>query len=73
MNTLGIKPSSGFTPSATFSHYDFSGAALVNQSALSSNSYYVMFVNSDGKSTQANFGSIISSYPLYFRCVRDVD
>lgn len=71
MNTLGIKPGNGFTPSATFSHYDFNGKSLTSQTDLSSDKYYVMFVNADGKSTQMNYNQV--QYSLNFRCVRDVD
>ena len=71
MNTLDIRPSYGFIPSATFSHYNRSGNALGSQSELDSDNFYIMCVNSDGKSTQMNYSSIRNS--LYFRCVRDVD
>lgn len=71
MNTLDIRSSAGIIPSATFSHYNRSGNALGSQSELDSDNFYIMCVNSDGKSTQMNYSSIRNS--LYFRCVRDVD
>lgn len=71
MNTLDIRSSNGIIPSATFSHYNRSGNALGSQSELDSDNFYIMCVNSDGKSTQMNYSSIRNS--LYFRCVRDVD
>lgn len=71
MNTLGIRSGSGIIPSATFSHYNRSGNALGSQSELNSDNFYIMCVNSDGKSTQMDYNSIKGS--LKFRCVRDVD
>lgn len=71
MNTLDIRPSYGFIPSATFSHYNRSGNALGSQSELDSDTFYIMCVNSDGKSTQMDYNGIRGT--LTFRCVRDVD
>lgn len=71
MNTLDIRSSNGIMPSATFSHYNRSGNALGSQSELDSDNFYIMCVNSDGKSTQMDYSSIRNN--LYFRCVRDVD
>lgn len=71
MNTLDIRPSYGFIPSATFSHYNRSGNALGSQSELDSDTFYIMCVNSDGKSTQMDYNGIRGT--LIFRCVRDVD
>lgn len=71
MNTLDIRPSYGFIPSATFSHYNHSGNALGSQSELDSDTFYIMCVNSDGKSTQMDYNGIRGT--LTFRCVRDVD
>lgn len=70
--SLGIYPTSyGFTPSATFSHYNTDGKALDNISDLSVDNYKIMCITSQPTTTQQPYGTIKGN--PHVRCVRDVD
>lgn len=70
--SLGIYPTSyGFTPSATFSHYNTDGEALDNISDLSVDNYKIMCITSQPTTTQQPYGTIKGN--PHVRCVRDVD
>lgn len=72
MYSLGIYPTYyGFTPSATFSHYNTDGEALNNISDLNVDNYKIMCITSQPTTTQQPYGTIKNN--PHVRCVRDVD
>ncbi len=70
MMTLGIKPTSQYMPSATFTHYDNSGKGLTSTSLLNVNDFKIMCITVYGNATQQPWSAIGDSD---VRCVRDVD
>lgn len=72
MYSLGIYPIYyGFTPSATFSHYNTDGEALNNISDLNVDNYKIMCITSQPTTTQQPYGTIKNN--PHVRCVRDVE
>lgn len=70
--SLGIYPTYyGFTPSATFSHYNTDGKALDNISGLNVGNYKIMCITSQPTTTQQPYGTIKGN--PHVRCVRDVE